>query len=338
MEKHFKFNKESKTMKTFIGYANDSDIRFKASSGGVGSALIKYLFEKGDIDYAITFIYNNDLLQYRPLLIDNYQDYQISGSIYHEIDMVKYLKENILTHTISKQKSRIVLFCLPCQCLPIKKLLTKYNINAIIIGLTCSSQQSLDATKYLLKRLHIKSKTIKYLQYRGNGWPSGIQIKRNDEDSFIPNNNSLWSNIFHSRLFIPKKCFKCQDTLNKNCDIILADPWLKEYIQHEKKGKTLFTAYTNEGENIINAALHNQYITAKVVEDRLLYQSQSGTIKRKESYRRNGLITQWMYRLFNAKIYRFFALKACFFKFHCKLKNFIENKILTFNKINGNKQ
>lgn len=224
-------------MNTYIGYSTNIDTRYKATSGGVGSSIIKYLFNYGFIQTAITFDYNSETLQYIPKLIYRYEEYKITGSIYHEINLIKFIKENI--HQI---KGGFACFVLPCQARPIRSILTKLGIPCFLIGLTCSSQQSIDATFYLLKRLNINPKEVNNIQYRGNGWPSGVQIQKKDNTiTSVPNNNSIWSQIFHSKLFILKRCFKCQNTLNTYSDIALADPWLKEY-QEEKQECQLFVA------------------------------------------------------------------------------------------------
>ena len=125
-------------------------------------------------------------------------------------------------------------FCLPCQSRGIRNIVEKKNHKVIIIGLTCNlhSKQLKQQHIYCGKK-GIDIKQYQKLQYRGNGWPSSIQIETNNSKKIeIPNNKSIWTEIFHSRLFIRPKCFMCKDTLNKNCDIALADPWLQDCIKN----------------------------------------------------------------------------------------------------------
>ena len=113
------------------------------------------------------------------------------------------------------------------------------------------------------KNLGVEEKNVSYLQYRGNGWPSGIQIKTKDgKDYFIKNNDSMWMEIVHSRLFIQPRCCGCRNTLNDFADIVLADPWLPEYVKTEKEGQTLFATHTGIGEELVSSALQNRYIEA----------------------------------------------------------------------------
>lgn len=312
-------------MNTFIGYATNSQIRYSATSGGVGSALVKYLFEQKIIDTAISFDFDPKSLQYIPKIIHDFNEYKMHGSIYQEIDIVNFLK----CSDLSVIERKVALFCLPCQSRPIRNLFAKLNKEVIIIGLTCSSQQSLEATHYLLHRLYINEDEVEYLQYRGNGWPSGIQIrKKNGESVFVPNNNSLWTQIFHSRLFIQQRCFGCQNTLNENSDIVLADPWLKDYLITEKEGQTLFAAYTEVGQYIVEKAFRKGYIVANSVGDDLLTKSQTGTILRKQSYKSHPTVRRLMKKIFISSWYKKIFKYPLLFKLHCKMKAKIEYYLL----------
>lgn len=78
---------------SYIGYSCNPDIRYKATSGGIGTSIIKYLFDKGIINTTITFDYDKSTLQYVPRLIYKYEDYKITGSIYHEVKLINYIRE-----------------------------------------------------------------------------------------------------------------------------------------------------------------------------------------------------------------------------------------------------
>ena len=311
---------------SFIGYALDENLRRSATSGGVGSAIVKYLFDSGKIDYALSFKYDIDKICYIPCIVDKFEDYVVCGSIYHEIPLVESVKK-CLEH---KKKGRIVLFSLPCQTRALRYICEKKGFKAIIIGLTCSSQQTKEATTYLLSRLGINCSNVKHLQYRGNGWPGGISIKTKDGRLyFVKNIGSIWMKIFHSRLFIQSQCFGCTNTLNSYADIVLADPWLKEYIEKETLGQTLFASYTIEGDEIVNNCVSEFYISSMPVDNNLFYTSQISTINRKKSYKLHPTVRRFMKSIFlNTTYHHIVLLSPLFFKIHCKLKELIEYFIL----------
>ena len=156
---------------SYIGHSTDPDIRYRATSGGIGSSIIKYLFDSGSIGTSISFTFDKDTLLYSPRIIYGYTDYNICGSIYQEMDLIGFIRDNI-----EYVRGTFACFCLPCQTRAIRSMLKRAGHECIIIGLTCSSSQDIEATKYLFKRERISMSDVRNLQYRGNGWPSGIQV------------------------------------------------------------------------------------------------------------------------------------------------------------------
>lgn len=317
-------------MKTYIGYSTDSNVRFNATSGGIGTSFLKWLFDKNIIETSISFVFNSNTLRYEPQIIHSFNDYRISGSIYQEIDLIGFIKSHL-----NEIKGSFACFALPCQTRAIRKILRSAGHKSIIIGLTCSSQQTIDATKYLLKREKISENDIVDIQYRGNGWPSGIQIKtKKTEVIFVSNNNSIWTQIFHSRLFIRKKCFKCQDTLNRFSDITLADPWLNNIFEKEKIGKTLvFDNSLDNQKTMLETCCSDGYIVLNKISESLAVSSQKTTILRKESYKNSQLLVKRYYTLINNVYYRKIVFgSSVFFNIHFKIKNYFEKYLLKINK------
>ena len=310
---------------SYVGYALDSEVRYKATSGGVGTSILKYLFEHDIIQTSITFDYDNKTLQYYPRLINSYEEYKMTGSIYHEIKLIQFIKEHV-----AEIKGNFACFVLPCQARAIRSILDRNDVKSILIGLTCSSQQSIDATYYLLKRLHVDKDDVQYIQYRGNGWPSGVQIKlKNESEEFVPNNNSIWMDIFHSKLFIQKRCFTCTNTLNDYSDISLADPWLSNYVKIENVGATIVICNTNRGLDLINALIDVNYVKLDNIECDVVTQSQKSTIDRKRKYLNNRKLVRVMHKFFLLPLYRNVVMKSVLmFELHNKFLRVIESKCL----------
>lgn len=301
-------------LKTFIGHALDLQLRHAATSGGVGSAVLKHLFSSGQIGTAISFVFDAPTLRYSPRLINKWEDYRPTGSIYQDMDLVGFLR----TH-VSEIKGTLACFCLPCQTASIRILLKKAGHDCILLGLTCSSQQTLSATECLLGFLHVRKEDVETLQYRGNGWPGGIRIGlKNGNTTFVKNNGSMWTDIFHSRLCIPKRCLYCRDTLNENADISLADPWLPEFRGIETDGDTLVVARTPCGEKILDGA--KSVCSLVEIENSKAVQSQSGTIRRKDGYASHPWRRNWLLRLQRWSWYKKMVFSSpLFWKLHRKL-------------------
>lgn len=311
-------------MKSYIGYSIDADIRFKATSGGIGTSLIKWLFDNNIIGTSVSFEFDTTSLRYIPKMIHSFSEYKISGSIYQEIDLIGFIKSHV-----NEIRGAFACFTLPCQTRAVRAIVEKAGHETIIVGLACSSQQTLEATKYLVKRMGLTCKDVENIQYRGNGWPSGVQMSgKHGERIFVANNGSIWSEIFHSRLFIHRKCFMCQDTLNKFCDLTLADPWLKGF-NKEKIGKTLVVCNSERGEKIIDQMCESEYLNLEEISYEEVEKSQIGTILRKKSYIQNKNLTECYIKILNNRLYRSLILNySLMFKIHCRIKMKFEKYLL----------
>lgn len=299
---------------TIIAYLTDKDIRHHATSGGIGSGVVKELFKRGLIKSAISHIYNQENHRYTPIIIHKEEDYVVSGSIYHEINLIKFVSENI-----KNIKSPFACFALPCQVTPIKHILDKHNIESYIIELTCSSQQSFEATEFLIKNCNLTTEQILSIRYRGGGWPGGITITlKNGTSVFLDNNTSLWTQIFHSHLFIMPRCFFCSPTRNTGSDLILADPWMIDQPAKEKEGRSLCRVKTPKMSSLLSYMANDGLIACeKRSEDDFRY-SQMGTIIRKNFNFRHPKITRFTRDLLRNKPYRKIVLSNIyFFKLHC---------------------
>lgn len=263
--------------KYYIGYSSNYDIRKTSSSGGVGSAIIQYLLSQDRFGTAITFVFNKDKCQYEPKIIHNYDEYNNCGSIYQDISLVSFIRNNI-----NEIKNGIIVTCMPCQVKPIKGLLEKRNIDYFIISLCCSGQTTVEGTWYYYKLLKIDKERVCHIQYRGNGWPSGIKILL-DDGSIIEKRNYTypWTIMHKSLLYRPKRCLFCTKKTTQECDVSLADPWLKEYIENDKVGNSIVIISSDSGMEIIKNMLDEKELELKEIEEETYIKSQLGTIEQK---------------------------------------------------------
>ncbi|MBR4388624.1 MAG: Coenzyme F420 hydrogenase/dehydrogenase, beta subunit C-terminal domain [Prevotella sp.] len=263
--------------KYYIGYTSNFDLRNASSSGGVGSAIIKYLLTHHRFGTAITFEFNKVKCQYEPHIIHNYDDYNNCGSIYQDISLYSFIKNNI-----NEIKDGIVLTCMPCQVKPIKSLLDKNNIENFIISLCCSGQTTVEGTWYYYKLLKIKKESVSHIQYRGDGWPSGIKIVLDDGSTIKKKNYTYpWTLMHKSLLFRPKRCLYCTKKTSQDCDVSLADPWLKEYIENDKIGNSVVIISSTFGIETINNMLDDKELELKEINEETYIKSQLGTIEQK---------------------------------------------------------
>ena len=238
---------QRKPLDYFIGHVNNDVHRFKASSGGIGTILQKHLLSTGRYGSSITFCFNTKTCMYEARMIHSAEEVNICGSIYQDINIANF----ILDH-IKEISNGIVLSCPPCQVKAIRNTLNEKNIPNFIISFCCSGQTTIEGTWKYYDFLGIKKDDVANMQYRGNGWPSGIQIElKNGQKIFRENWSEPWVTIHQSNFFRPKRCFYCISDSSYDSDISLADPWLKEYTETDKAGNTLFFCNTEPGADTI---------------------------------------------------------------------------------------
>ncbi len=264
----------------YLASAKDEQIRYKASSGGVGTAMIKYLLSLDEYSTCLSFSFNQVKCAYEPKLIYSFDDYNICGSIYQDIDVCKFIKENR-----TSIRGGIIVTCMPCQVRAIRSYLERNHIVNFIISFCCSGQTTIEGTWHYYKMLGIKKQDIISMQYRGNGWPSGIQIHLKDGTTIKRDNwTHPWTIIHSSLLYRPKRCLYCPIKTVPYSDVNLADPWLKE-CEHDTIGNSIVIANSELGKHVMTLMISNNLVRSKKIDEDVYIRSQKGTIKEKQSHK-----------------------------------------------------
>lgn len=233
----------------YIGHTTDKVLRYKASSGGLGSLLQKYLLSSGEYGTSITFRFNMEKCMYEPQMIYRIEDINVCGSIYQDINIATFVRKNI-----GNIKNGIVLACPSCQVSVIRQMLDKASIPNFIISFCCSGQMTIEGTWKYYELLGINKEDVENMQYRGNGWPSGIQILlKNGKKIYKDNWSEPWVTLHSAGFYRPKRCYYCKLDTSYKSDISLADPWLDKYLNEDTIGNTLFIVNTSLGQDILNA-------------------------------------------------------------------------------------
>ena len=300
---------------SYLAYSHNPHTRFQSTSGGLGSELVYYMFSTKRIRSAIVLGRDAESPYYSPRLISSAATYVPTGSVYHNVDLLRFVKQNL-----SDIASPVLCFALPCQTDALKDLFSKHHIENFIVELTCSAQQQKSATTYLLSRLGHSEANISQIRYRGDGWPSGVRICTKSGDKIeLANWGSLWSEVFHSRLFVMPRCHLCDPMRQTTSDIILADPWGIVSPDNDNIGATLCLAKNNNTNALLQEMESKGAIHLEELDSLRFWQSQQSTLFQKYWRRSRGLCARILQRLLNSKKYlNFVKSRAWAFKIHCK--------------------
>lgn len=327
---------------TYIGYAIDENIRFQSSSGGITTAIIKYLFASGYINTALACEFDELTCQYVPTLIYSYQDYKMVGSVYQDMDIIGYIRNHV-----SEIKGRIFVVCAPCQVKAIRSILIRNNIENVIIDYFCSGQTTIEGTYKYYELLGLDRAQVKNIRYRGDGWPNGITIETKD-GSIVkrPNYSEPWITLHQSHLYRPKRCNYCKIVESEDADLSVGDPWLKDYLEHEKIGCNLFLVHSEFGCELVKKMKANNLIETNEVGYDLFMKSQRPNIDVKRQVpERIKIIEQELMLINNPRYFMWASSCQLNMKIHMKLiryvslyyksrkNSFMENSQLLINKI-----
>lgn len=277
----FIFNKipDNKLIGNFIncykGYSTNPTIRWSATSGGLVTSLLLFLFKKQLIDGTLlTRIDKDDPLKVEPFIARTEHDIlSAMGSKYVPVPL------NQLVNQILSEDGRFAVVGLPCHIQGIRRAELKISDLrdkiAYHFGIVCSHTMSFLGVEYILKKMGIASNEIAELKYRGGGWPSGIKVLQKDgQQRFIPLLGSWWSEIFGGFFFSYYHCTLCSDLLNEMADISFGDAWLPETMNNDKMGTSIVVTRTHKGEELIKAATSSNEIEVFILTPEDVIQSQ----------------------------------------------------------------
>jgi len=262
-------------LKVYIAYSRNREIRLYSASGGVATALLKYLLEGGHVEVAVVPKLNfRGGLAYGVWTIvrDPDEVNKYSGSLY----TTTFRFSKVVNYALSRFR-RTAVTTLPCYTKAIKRFLQLQGNegDVFIIGLYCNNTPSVWAARYALRYFNIREEDVEWVKFRGYGWPGYTTIKAKGGVIRIPC-PTFWDSGF-GQYFYGLGCHLCSDQTNSSADVSLADPWT---LPHEPikrlGGATLVVVRTRRGLEVFEGAVKAGYIEAIEVDP--VYAVQDATL------------------------------------------------------------
>lgn len=253
--------------KAYLGYASDEDIRFKASSGGVITALCLYLIDKKIVDGVIqTKKHSEDPRLTETIVSTNRADVlTCCGSRYTTSSPLMTIKQ-----LVEPGKS-YAFVGKPCDISALRMYQKSSSDEWIkqikyMITFYCAGQPSINANNKLLAELGCKDiKDCEDLRYRGYGWPGKAVAKLKGGSENTMDYESSWMKILGRDT--RRICRFCTDGTGEYSDVSCGDAWFLDAANHpdftERSGRNIIFARTEEGISLINAAINDGYVCAE---------------------------------------------------------------------------
>jgi len=268
----------------YIGYANDTDIRYNSSSGGLVTQILIFALEKGIIDGALVTKMKKDYpLEPEPFIARTKTDIiEASKSKYCPVPANIALKEIIN----SNEGEKFAVVGLPCHIQGIRKAeqINKKLRDKIVLhlGLFCHHGANFICTDFFLEKMGVKKEKVARFRYRGQGWPGRTSIELGNDCKKDNPYSHYW--IYPSLyLFTPNRCFMCSDALSELADISLGDAWLPE-LSADKIGNSIVVSRNGIGEELLQRAeKENKLIMQHTSKEKLIESQKPALYFKKKS-------------------------------------------------------
>ncbi len=245
----------------YEGFSNNDDIRKKASSAGIVTALGLYLLNSGIVD-GIIHIGSDKNTVYKTKtivstdeqgLVDNCGSrYCISSPWY---DLKKYIDPGKKYAAVGK----------PCDITALRNAKEKFHLYENIIYLIsffCAGLPSDKANKRLLEKLGCNEENCISLRYRGNGWPGYTTATDKNGKEYHLEYSKAWGGVLGRE--VHRFCRICIDGIGLNSDVVCGDLWYldkdnPDFSEHD--GRNIIISRTKSGDDLLKKATEAGYIT-----------------------------------------------------------------------------
>lgn len=217
-----------------IAYATDPWVREHSTSGGVVTALLVDLLERGEIDGALVIGSDDEVLwKGRPFIARSRTDLLAAMKSKYAISPT-----NVGFQEIREVPGKYAVVGLPCQVHGVVKARSldpqlRERI-VLTIGLFCHAAIEHEAFELLWEHLGSHTKDAKRFISRVGKHPGTPYLERADgtlypvyfghKNGYRPSSIEMINILY--RLYTPERCLTCFDSTSEFADIAVGDPWM----------------------------------------------------------------------------------------------------------------
>jgi coenzyme F420 hydrogenase subunit beta len=242
-----------------IGYASDPEVRYRASTGGVLTALGQFLLESGRAAFVLHVAASktSPMRSERRLSFDAASVLEGAGSRYGPaaplIDFTSVLD----------RAQPFALIAKPCDISAVRNLakldprVDRYMRYALT--LVCGGASELTKSQDIVKEFGIDEEQLALFRYRGYGNPGPTRLESKDGRTFELTYQQMWAE--ESTWRIQSRCKICPDAVGESADIVASDVWPGGGPSGDDDGFNGIIVRTQRGMELYRAALAAGAIT-----------------------------------------------------------------------------
>jgi coenzyme F420 hydrogenase subunit beta len=207
----------------FTGHAEDPELRFRGSSGGVLTAAALHLLESGAVD-AVLHVRADpraplrtvaQLSRNRADLLSGIGSRYAPGAPLVEVEALLAAGESFAV--IGK----------PCDIAGIRNLARRDARVAPLLRFTmsflCAGVSSQRISERIVNGYGLAEGDVRILRYRGHGCPGALHIQANDGRIFEQSYDETWSSALNQA--VQFRCKICPDSTGEQADLVCGDAW-----------------------------------------------------------------------------------------------------------------
>jgi coenzyme F420 hydrogenase subunit beta len=264
-------------LEVWEGYASDPVLRFRASSGGLLTALALYCIEHDQMQFVL-HTGMDDARPWANKTVQSRNRHELlarTGSRYAPASPCEGLR------SIEESSRPCVFIGKPCDAAAVAMLRKERpeldRKLGLVLTFFCAGTPSTQGTLDLMESLNMAPDTTASVRYRGEGWPGNFKVvSKNGGGEKSLSYMESWGRLSHYR---PLRCQLCPDGLGRIADISCGDAW--ERFDHGRDiGRSIAVVRTRRGREILHRAMAAKYVELKPVGRAAIHAGQPNQINR----------------------------------------------------------
>ncbi len=236
-----------------LGYASDPEIRFRAASGGVLTALGKFLLSSGKASFILQ-VRASEARAMRTETVLSRSCWDVicsAGARYGPATPLASITEALDTG------EPFAFIGKPCDVTALRLFARKdrrvHRQCKAMLALVCGGAPEFRKSRDLVHELGYREEDITMMRYRGYGNPGRARIETRDGRAFERTYQEMWAD--ESKWCIQARCKICPDAIGESADIVVADFWPGGAPTGEDAGFNSIVIRTDTGRALLNSAV-----------------------------------------------------------------------------------
>jgi len=265
------------SLEVWEGYACDPEIRYRASSGGLLTALALYCLEREGMQ----FVLHTGMDEAKPWLNKTVQSRTRSELLARTGSRYSPASPCAGLGAIEASGGPCVFIGKPCDAAAVAALRRERpeldRKLGLVLTFFCAGTPSTQGTLDLISSLDMTAEKTASVRYRGDGWPGKFSVVSNNGggEKTLPYMES-WGRLTHYR---PMRCQLCPDGLGRIADVSCGDAW-ERLGQGQDAGRSIAVVRTKRGQDILHRAMAAKYVELQPVGATAIHAGQPSQIDR----------------------------------------------------------